>query len=283
MWSPETLELLCADAWPAVTDEKLGDWRLRAAADRVLVHRAREGGQVRASGGTPVGDGAGNPGRAAPFTGRANSALAFGDPGRPVTEALKKVCEFAHSHRIPPVVQAIEGSEREREIAASGWAPHVRHPAGHVVSVLTGPLKGEAPEISKVSVCPCASPSWWELTVGTTRPSPAQRHVLSTGEVGFGTADADEVTAGAVRAAVAGDILLVARLAVRPRYRRHGLAKALMAACGAWAAQRGAKACVLQVAVGNAPALALYRALGFEEHHRYRYWVPESACEDRTP
>lgn len=218
--------------------------------------------------------------QAVPFTGRANSALAVGDPGRSVSEALKTVCEFAHTHRIPPVVQAIEGSETEREIAGAGWVPRAGPAAGQVVSVLTGTLGNGA---TGVTISPRPSPGWWELTIGSTRPSPAQRHVLTTGEVGCGTVEANEVTTGAVRAAVAGDILLVARLAVRPRYRRQGLAKALMAACGPWAAERGAKACVLQVAIGNEPALALYRALGFEEHHRYRYWVPESACEDRTP
>jgi GNAT superfamily N-acetyltransferase len=316
VWSPETLELLCAGAWPAVAEENLGDWRLRAAADRAPAGLTRESDQVRGSSETRVGDRAGNSGQTVPFTGRANSTLAVGDPGRPVAEALRAVCEFAHSHRIPPMVQTVEGSEAEQEIAGAGWVPHAAHPAGHVVSVLTGALDSGTPEVPGVSIAPRPSPGWWELTVGTTRPSPAQRHVLTTGEVGFGTVEASDVTAGrpeaamainhgtppppkgaghrrtgrssartmgAVRAAVAGDILLVARLAVRPRYRRQGLARALMAACGPWATQRDAKACVLQVSVSNEPALALYRVLGFEEHHRYRYWVPGSACEDRTP
>ncbi|MFD2422040.1 GNAT family N-acetyltransferase [Amycolatopsis pigmentata] len=268
MWTPETLELRCADAWPAVIEEKVGDWRLRAAADRPPGSRPRED-QVRASSDTQAGDDR-NAASAVPFTARANSTLAVGDPGLPVAEALKTVCEFAHSHRNPPVVQAIEDSETEREIAGAGWVPHSGHAAGHVVSVLTGALGDGAPEVTLSS---SPSPGWWDLTVGTTHPSPAQRHVLTTGEVGFGTIEAGDVTAGALRAAVAGDILLVARLAVRPQYRRQGLAKALMAACGPWAAERGAKTCVLQVAIGNEPALALYRALGFAEHHRYRYWV----------
>ena len=140
--------------------------------------------------------------------------------------------------------------------------------------MLLGPLGTGA---DGVSFLPEPSPAWWELTAGTAEPSPAQRHVLTTGEIGYGVA---EGTAGAVRAAVAGELLHVSRLAVRPEHRRRGLAKALMAASGAWAAERGATGCVLQVAVDNAPALALYEALGFREHHRYRYWVP--ACEDRS-
>ncbi|HEX8582632.1 MAG TPA: hypothetical protein VF640_09890, partial [Acidimicrobiales bacterium] len=59
------LENLCADAWPACVDRPLGAWRLRAA-----------GG----------------------FTGRANAALALGDPGLPVSAALDAVRAFAAGH-----------------------------------------------------------------------------------------------------------------------------------------------------------------------------------------
>lgn len=248
MWTTEKLELLCADAWPAVIDDKLGDWRLRAAQDVTS-----------------------EDGRSRPFTGRANSVLAVGDPGLPIPQALEMVCEFAHTQGIPPMVQTVEGSQTERAIEAAGWMPNVAHASGHLVSVLVGPLGTGAPDVSML-----AEPShgWWELTVGSPAPTPVQRHVLTTGETGFGVVETAGVTAGAVRAAIAEDILLVARLAVRSEYRRRGLAKALMAGCGRWAAGRDATTCALQVDVRNAPALALYEALGFREHHRYRYWVP---------
>lgn len=242
----ETLELRCADAWQPVTLDKIGDWRLRAA------------------------DG---------FTGRANSALAVGDPGVPVTDALRAVCDFAHAHRIPAVVQAVNDSDTERAVAAAGWVPNSGHAAGHLVSVLTGPLGAGAEDVPVLTE-PTAD--WWELTVGRPEPTAAERHVLTTGEIGYAFADVMGVTAGAVRAAVVDDVLHIARLAVRPEYRRRGLATALMAACGPWAAARGATRTVLQVAVDNPGALALYDELGFTEHHRYRYWVPaEPACEDR--
>jgi ribosomal protein S18 acetylase RimI-like enzyme len=254
----EALELRCADAWRAVTEDKIGEWRLRAAVDSAAQSASVGSGGRRAGG----------------FTGRANSALAVGDPGVPIRQALDQVCEFAHDQGIPPLVQAIAGSATERALEASGWVPHTGHAAGHLVSVLVGPLGAGAGE---VSMLPEPSPAWWELSAGSTDPTPAQRHVLTTGEIGYGVA---EITAGAVRGAVVGDVLHVSRLAVRPEHRRRGLARALMAACGPWAAERGASRCVLQVAVDNAPALALYETLGFREHHRYRYWV--RACEDRS-
>ncbi|WP_236795779.1 N-acetyltransferase [Amycolatopsis sp. GM8] len=237
----ETIELLCAEAWRPVTEEPLGDWRLRAASG---------------------------------FTGRANSALAIGDPGVPLPEAIDRVCDFSHAHGIPPVVQAISGSETERAIEAAGWLPDTGHAAGHLVAVLVGPL-GRGGD--GVSFLPEPSAGWWELVAGTAEPTPAQRHVLTTGEIGHGVA---EITAGAVRTAVVGELLHISRLAVRPEHRRRGLARALMAGAGSWAAGRGATECVLQVAVGNSPALALYETLGFREHHRYRYWVP--AWKDRS-
>lgn len=54
-------------------------------------------------------------------------------------------------------------------------------------------------------------------------------------------------------------------------HRRRGLATAVMAALGRWAAERGAHSVYLQVTAGNAPARALYRQAGFIEHHRYHY------------
>ncbi|MBP2180769.1 GNAT family N-acetyltransferase [Amycolatopsis magusensis] len=244
----ETLELQCALAWPPVTGERLGCWWLRAAAG---------------------------------FTGRANTALAIGDPGLPIADALDRVCDFAHSHGLEPAVQVIQGGHLERALDDLGWVPNVAHAAGHEVSVLVGPL-GTPDGTARMLDAP--TPEWWELCAGTAEPSEAQRHVLTTAPaVGYGVAETGTETVGAVRGAVVDDVLHVSRLAVRPAYRRKGVAVDLMGAVGAWGAALGATRCALQVSVTNAPALALYDRLGFTEHHRYRYWVPATgSCEDRS-
>ncbi|WP_410656902.1 GNAT family N-acetyltransferase [Amycolatopsis sp. lyj-112] len=241
------LELTCSRAWPPLDEARIGDWRLRWS------------------------DG---------FTARANSALAIGEPGKPLPAALNGVCDFAHGRGIPAVVQVIQDTSTEDAIAAQGWVHHVEHRPDHEVRVLTGPLPHGTSAGAEILDEPTSG--WWELTAGGPAPTEAQRYVLSTGKIGYGVVDLDGGTAGAVRGAIVGEWLHVARLAVRPEFRRRGLASGLMNAVGAWAAAQGATGMVLQVAMGNPGALALYEGMGCREHHRYRYWVPgPGACEDR--
>ncbi|ADJ42842.1 GCN5-related N-acetyltransferase [Amycolatopsis mediterranei S699] len=245
----EKLEITCSKAWPPLVEDPLGEWRLRWAAG---------------------------------FTGRANSALAVGDPGRPLAEALRAVCDFAHDRGITPMVQVVRDSPNEGAIAAAGWVPATGHGAGHEVEVLTAPSV-PAPAVRGVTVGDEPAPGWWELTLRPDEDSPAARQVLTGGKVGYGVAVAGGSVAGAVRAALVDDWLHVGRLAVSPAFRRRGLASALMGAVQTWGAEHGAHRTVLQVAEGNSGALALYAGLGYAPHHRYRYWVPApGSCEDST-
>ncbi len=54
-------------------------------------------------------------------------------------------------------------------------------------------------------------------------------------------------------------------------HRREGHARALCAALLDWASGQGAEHCYVQVLVDNAPAIALYRQMGFAAQHRERY------------
>lgn len=58
-----------------------------------------------------------------------------------------------------------------------------------------------------------------------------------------------------------GDIMTIA---VRPEYRRTGIAKELIARLESWARARGANAMMLEVDVTNENAISLYRNLGYE-------------------
>jgi ribosomal protein S18 acetylase RimI-like enzyme len=238
------LERDCADAWPAVVDQPLGQWRLRAA-----------GG----------------------FTGRANSALTLGDPGVPLADALTVVEEFADHNGIPATAHVISGTPIEAGLTAAGWRVDPDHPGGTESVVMTGPLSGlTVPVPAGVRVSDVAPDDWWPLVVGAPAPTPAQHRVLAgRAGVGFGTARApDGRVIGVVRGAVVGDLLHIARLAVVPEHRRRGVAEGLLAALARWGGRGGAERCALQVTTLNAGAISLYARLGCGPHHRYRYWIP---------
>jgi N-acetylglutamate synthase len=236
------LEGMCADAWPAQVDRPLGAWRLRAA-----------GG----------------------YTGRANGALALGDPGMPVPDALGRLRRFAREQGIPPRVQAPVGSPWDRAVAEQGWVLDTGHEAGAEVAVLVAPLDGATDP--RVELAERPSPEWWGLALGAA-PTAAQRHVLDPGghpPTAFALLRGPAGEAiGWVRATAVEDHLHLSLLEVATAARRRGAATALLGSVAAWGRGHGARWAVLQVALHNTGARAFYDRLGYVEHHRYRYLVP---------
>jgi ribosomal protein S18 acetylase RimI-like enzyme len=235
------LEALCADAWPAAVDEPLGQWRLRAA-----------GG----------------------FTGRANSALAIGDPGRPLPDALAAVHAFAQRTGIRSRVQVPIDSPWDRAVEQAGWVLDSEHAAGAVAAVLVGDLApiAAAPVPLRVELPGRPDPEWYR-----EQYPPAARAVLDPGgspPVGFGIARDGTDVLGRVRACLVGEHVHIAVLHTVEAARGRGVATGMLAAAATLGQERGARWMVLQVAVQNAAARSLYGRLGMVEHHRYRYLVP---------
>ena len=235
------VESLCADAWPAAVDELLGQWRLRAA-----------GG----------------------FTGRANSALAIGDPGLPVPDALAAVVAFAQRTGTRPRVQVPVGSPWDHAVERAGWVLNSDHAAGAEVAVLIGDLD---PIVAAPTPLPVELPERPDQEWFREEYPPVARAVLDPGgtpPVGFGIVRDGSAVLGRVRACLVDGHVHVAMLHTAEAVRGRGIATGMLSAAAGWGLARGARWMVLQVALQNAGARSLYGRLGMVEHHRYRYLVP---------
>jgi ribosomal protein S18 acetylase RimI-like enzyme len=234
-----SLELLAARTWRGLEQERLGDWVLRAG-----------GG----------------------FTGRANSVLVVGRPPGPLPDAVAAVRDWYAARGLAPRAQVPlpGGEDADAAFAAAGWT------AVDEVLVLTAPLGGWPEPAVPVRLDPEPDDAWLAgyRYRGSVLPPVARDVLMAADDPVFASvrpAGPPAPPAAVARGAVAGDLLVVTAVTVAEDARRRGLATAVMAALGGWGAARGATSCLLQVASGNAPALALYDRLGFTAHHRYRY------------
>jgi ribosomal protein S18 acetylase RimI-like enzyme len=202
--------------WPHVERVPLGEWQLRTDP-------------------APVGR----------LLKRANSCLAFGDPGLPLPEAAGVVREFYTTRGRDALAQVELGSAEETALAGLGWT---LVPGGDAHFLLT----------SLAHASRSAGP---DLDVEVSEDGPRVRVVrrVAGQDVGSG------------RAAIDRDWLGVHGLEVEPQYRGRGHARAMMAALLEWGAEQGASTVWLHVETDNEPALALYGGLGFRIHHSNRY------------
>ncbi|HEX3493163.1 MAG TPA: GNAT family N-acetyltransferase [Streptosporangiaceae bacterium] len=238
------LEGAAAGSWRAPEQERLGGWLLRAGAG---------------------------------FTGRANSALAAGEPGRPLDESVAAVCAWYEARGLPPMIAvpfpmagagagAVDGY-----LEAQGW----RVRSGAAI-VMTAPPELIAPAADGVvELDPEPDEAWLGRYHyrGTELPPIARRLLLSAPWQAFGSVRTGGETIAIGRVAAADGWAGLTAIEVDPGHRRQGLASKVTGALAAAAAGPGVTGLYLQVAEENAGARALYRRLGFADHHRYHYRV----------
>ena len=242
--TPVELQRIAARSWPAVEQEPLGEWTLRASAG---------------------------------FTRRANSVQALGDPGRPLPEALAQVRRWYAERGLPAVFEVCTPGtpeELDAELARLGAA-------FNPTLVRTAPLApltrlGGATE--RVRLSRTAGPSWlaaYRRSSGDPAVDRAALRVLHGGpSVWFATVpggDPDGPPAAIGRCVIDGSWACFGAIEVQPEVRRQGLARAVMAVLAARAAEEGASGGYLQVEAENAGAIALYDGLGFTTSHTYHY------------
>jgi len=242
------LEEAAARGWRAPEELPLGRWRLRAA----------EG-----------------------FTGRANSALAIGDPGMPLAAAIDEVGRWYRARGLPAMVAVPfpvagpEDSPVDRFLGQElGWA--VRSSAVIVMTAETGQVAGQAADPAvRVDLEPEPDPAWLALYRfrGEKPPPISRRLLMSAPWQAFASVRAGGATIAIGRVAAAGDWAGLTAVEVDPGQRRRGLGRAVTGALAAAAAARGVAGLYLQVEQTNAAARRLYRQTGFADHHVYHYRV----------
>ncbi len=240
------LEHAAAPGWQAPDTGRLGDWLLRAAAG---------------------------------FTGRANSALAAGDPGVPVADAIEAIRRWYRARGLPPMIAVPhpcgepERSDLTGALDALGWA--VRDDPATVMTAASAEIARRATADQPVTIDAMPDDAWLATYRyrGQDLPPVAAQLLVSAPWQAFGSVRADGETIAIGRVAASGDWAGLTAIEVDPRHRRRGLGAAVTAALAGHAAARGISNLYLQVAYGNAGARSLYRRMGFADHHDYHYRV----------
>lgn len=207
-------------------------------------------------------------------TGRGNAASSLDpaeDPGLPARieriEALYTWLGLPTRFRLTP----LDPPGLEALLAARGYAE------GEESLVLAGAVAPE--EDPAVEVLAGPEPDWMAVVATAEYQGPARRAeklrmpelLAATG--GWLLLREEGVAAACLFAVVDGPYCGFFDLAVRPEFRRRGLAERLVRATAAWAAGQGAGILWAQVASTNAASLALQARVGLREAYRYRYRI----------
>jgi N-acetylglutamate synthase len=220
------------------------------------------------------------------FTGRANSALATGDPGMPLADAVAETSRWYTARGLPAMVSVAypignpDADPVDRFVAARGWP--VRSGAAIVMTAASAAVAdatAEAAAAVRVDLDAEPDEGWLARYRFRGQPLPpiARRLLLSAPWQRFASVREAGRTIAVGRLAVSDGWAGLTAVEVDPAHRRRGLGRAITGALAAAAADRGAADLYLQVLDDNTVARTLYRQAGFADHHAYHYRVaPDS-------
>jgi ribosomal protein S18 acetylase RimI-like enzyme len=238
---PRLLEPICARGWPAAECGEIGGWRLY-----------RSDGQ----------------------SGRINTCWVTEPAGTDVETAITAVEAWYQARGQRPRFKLVEGHEAPGDLAERlarrGYASNT--PTLTMVGPLAGELDPEA------TVAPELSDDFTRIfadaAFGHTRD--AAERLAALGRIpaprGFALIRQAGAPAAVGACAVEGEWAGIMGMRTAPAFRRQGLARRLFRSLTGFARSAGARRAYLQVEAPNAPAVALYRAEGFETQYLYRYW-----------
>jgi GNAT superfamily N-acetyltransferase len=261
----EGLERSAASHWRAAEEDRLGDWLLRAG-----------GG----------------------FTGRANSALAIGDPGMPPDDALLSVTAWYRARGLSPMIAV------PMALPAPGAAPHslqdlltkrlwtTRQAPAYVMTADCPGRPGQLPAsgtqsqgglppgtVLRLDAVP--DDAWLSMYHYRGQPLPpvARQLLVSAPWQSFASIrDTGGEPLAIARLSVGSGWAGISAVEVAESQRRRGLGTRITRAVCAAAADRGITRVFLQVETANTVAQALYERCGFGYSHWYQYWIAPTAA-----
>jgi GNAT superfamily N-acetyltransferase len=238
----EEVQRTSALGWRALETARLGDWLLRAG-----------GG----------------------FTGRANSALALGDPGMPLDRAIDAVVGWYVERKQPARIQLVDRDAPDglaQQLDELGWGAS---PEVDVMTAELGHVLRAVPTRPELNIRLDRAPdaAWLACYRQDAAPLPqAAREILANHPAVVFASVRDGAHAVAIaRGVVDGRWAGLFGVEVTPSRRGEGLGALLSAAALRWCGERGARRAYLQVSNDNRPAIELYERLNFTVHHHYRY------------
>ena len=232
------LEAVAARGWRAAETSTIGGWLLRADHG---------------------------------FTGRANSVLPLAAPGVSLDEALDEARRWYAERGLQLRLQVPTEARRllDAELGERGWPAD---PDVHVMATRLDTAPAAHRQQPPVDLDAEPADEWLAQFRAGTAPSAVARDLLMRHDtVTFASIRLDGEVAVIGRGVVDDGWLGITAVEVATAHRRQGLARQVMAALRDWGTAHGALHGYLQVSADNAPAVMLYRELGYWLHHDYRY------------
>ena len=231
------IEWAASQTWPAAEQVHLGDWLLRATGK---------------------------------FTGRANSVLPlgeppYGNPGKPLQEAINEVVGFYQKRQLTPLIHIPLPTYAQLDdvLAMQGWQITVS------VLVMITDINSPSPGGEFKGI--------WEVTNTPTNEwlnvqnDHGVEDIMKRAESFYAGLRVDGNLVAIGRGANYEKWTTLTRLYVREEFRGRGLGRELVQRLLHEAQIRGATKALLQVSADNLVPIALYKSLGFTQHHAYHY------------
>jgi GNAT superfamily N-acetyltransferase len=212
------------------------------------------------------------------YTRRANSVHPLGPGTRNLADKIEEVERQYGERGLPPTFKMTAGSlphGLDGALAERGYSMKVG------TSVRVAPVSRAADGAVRIDASWGASQEWRDAfhRMGDVAPERRGIHdrILSriTQPTAFASVERDGRIAGCALGVLQGEWLGVFDVVVDETFRGQGLGRRLMWGLMSWSRELGAERVYLQVMLHNAPAVALYQKLGFQEAYPYWYRVKQ--------